>query len=347
MRGHVDAETVADFREGMLSGRKAARVSAHLSSCPRCADVDDQLTALTTLLAATPVPPMPASLAARLDAALAAEIARASAAAEAADAAGPAGVVDPVAAGQHPGTGPVPAAPHTLPGDAAPGHTVPGRTTPGPTGPGRAGPGRAGPGRNARRGRAVGRSAGREGWSRLSLRLVATTAAVVLLGGGGYVVSRVISSGGTGVSASSPGASAPRPSMASARALAPEAASGAAGARGLPVVASGTRYRPGLMASQVAAVLHRYAAPGATPHPTVASPAVHSAAFPHLAACVDRITGGGQPRLVDIARYGTRPAAVIVQPIAGTSTMRVSVVGTGCSASSGDVIATFTLPGTG
>jgi hypothetical protein len=345
MRGHVDAGTVADYREGMLSGRKAARVAAHLSSCPRCSDVDAQLTALTTLLAATPVPPMPASLAARLDAALAAEIARVSASAEAADAAGPAGVVDPAATGQHPGTGPIPAAPHTLPGDAAPGHAMPGRTT-----PSHAGPGHAGPGRNARSNRAAGRSARREGRSRLSLRLVATTAAVILLGGGGYVVSRVMTSGGTGVTASSASASAPRPSMASGRAapaLAPEAASGAAGARGLPVVASGTLYRPGLMASQVAAVLRRHPAPGRTPGPMGASPAVNSAAFPHLAACVNRITGGGHPRLVDIARYGTRPAAVIVQPIAGTSMMRVSVVGTGCSASSGDVIATFTLSGTG
>jgi hypothetical protein len=346
MRGHVDAKTIADYREAMLSGRKAARVAAHLSSCPRCADVDTQLTALTTLLAATPVPPMPASLAARLDAALAAEVARVSAPVEAADVAGPASVLGPAATGQHAGTGPLPAAPHTLPGDAAPGQTVPGRAT-----PGRAGPGRAGPGRGARRGRAAGRSARREGRSRLSLRLVAATAAVVLLGGGGYVVSRVISSGGTGVSASSAGASVPSPGVASGRAaapaLAPETASGAAGARGLPVVASGTRYRPGLMASQVAAVLRRYAGPGRTPGPTGAPPAVNSAAFPHLAACVNRITGGAKPRLVDIARYGTRPAAVIVRPIAGTSMMRVSVVGTGCSASSGDVIATFTLPGTG
>jgi hypothetical protein len=340
MRGHVDAGTVADFREGMLSGRKAARVAAHLSSCPRCADVDAQLTALTTLLAATPVPPMPASLAARLDAALAAEITRASAPAGAADVAGPAGAGDPAATGRHPGTGPVPAAPHTLPGDVAPGHAMPSRT------PGQAGPGHAGPGRTARSGRAAGRAGRREGRSRLSLRLVATTAAVVLLGGGGYAVSRVVASGGTGVSASSAGASTPRPGTASRHAV-PALAPEAAGARGLPIVASGTQYRPGLMAGQVAAVLRRYAAPGATSGPREALPAVSSAAFPHLAACVNRITGGGQPRLVDIARYGTRPAAVIMQPIAGTSTMRVSVVGTACSASSSDVIATFTLPAAG
>ena len=333
MRGHVDPETIADFREGVLPGRKAARVAAHLSACAQCADADAQLAAVTTLLAATPAPPMPASLAARLDAALAAEIARASAPAEAADAAGPAWVIDPAAAGQRPGTGPVPTAPHTLPGDAAPGHAVPGRTTPGGATPGRA----------------ADRAARRERASRLSLRLVAATAAVVLLGGGGYAVSRVIASQGSGVPASSAGASAPH-SMVSRRAapaLAPEAASEAAGARGLPIVASGTHYRPGLVASQVAAVLRRYAALGRTPAPKVASPAIPAAAFPHLAACVSRITGGAQSRLIDIARYGTRPAAIIVQPIAGTALVRVWVVGTGCSASGGDVITSFTLPGTG
>lgn len=75
MRGHLDAETVADFREDLLSGRKAARVAAHLSACPQCAEVDAQLAAVTTALAAAPTPPVPPSLAARLNAALAAEIA--------------------------------------------------------------------------------------------------------------------------------------------------------------------------------------------------------------------------------------------------------------------------------
>ena len=80
MRDHPDGETIAAFREDQLPGRKAARIAAHLAECPRCAEVDAQLAAVTAALARTPAPPIPASLAARLDAALAAEIAARSAA---------------------------------------------------------------------------------------------------------------------------------------------------------------------------------------------------------------------------------------------------------------------------
>ena len=72
MSRHVDEQTLAAFREDLLPGRKAARITAHLATCPRCAEVDAQLAAVTTILAHTPAPPMPASLAARLDAVLAA-----------------------------------------------------------------------------------------------------------------------------------------------------------------------------------------------------------------------------------------------------------------------------------
>src|SRR5262249_25078213 len=80
MRGHPDGETIAAFRDDLLPARKAARIAAHLAECPRCAEVDAQLAAVTAALARTPTPPMPASLAARLDAALAAEVAARSAA---------------------------------------------------------------------------------------------------------------------------------------------------------------------------------------------------------------------------------------------------------------------------
>jgi hypothetical protein len=94
----------------------------------------------------------------------------------------------------------------------------------------------------------------------------------------------------------------------------------------------------------VGAVLKRY--PPFAPSPK-AAPAVSTAAFPHLAACVSGLAGGRHPRLVDIARYGTRPAAVIVVPAAGTSAMRVWVVGTGCAAQGGDVIARLSVPAPG
>src|SRR5436189_5349383 len=100
MRGHPDGETIAAFREDLLPARKAGRIAAHLAECPRCAEVDAQLAAVTAALARTPTPPMPASLTARLDAVLAAEAAGRSAAgaspahADAGEGAVPAGALD-------------------------------------------------------------------------------------------------------------------------------------------------------------------------------------------------------------------------------------------------------------
>ncbi len=72
-----------------------------------------------------------------------------------------------------------------------------------------------------------------------------------------------------------------------------------------------------------------------------------AAAFPHLAECVSHVAGGEHPRLVDIARYGTRPAAVIVVPVPGATTVHVSVVGPGCSGQGGDIIDQFSMPAPG
>ena len=92
MRGHADAETLAAFREELLSRRKAARVSAHLAACSRCAALDAQLAEVSALLTRSAAPPMPDALTARIEAAIAAEAAtRAAAAADGAVAADPAG----------------------------------------------------------------------------------------------------------------------------------------------------------------------------------------------------------------------------------------------------------------
>ena len=92
MRGHADAETLAAFREELLSRRKAARVSAHLAACSRCAGLDAQLTEVPALLTRSTTPPMPDALTARIEAAIAAEAAaRAATAADGAVAAGAAG----------------------------------------------------------------------------------------------------------------------------------------------------------------------------------------------------------------------------------------------------------------
>jgi hypothetical protein len=333
MRGHPDSETIAAFREDLLPARKAARIAAHLAECPRCAEVDAQLAAVTAALARTPAPPMPASLTARLDAALAAEVAARSTAssspghADPAEGAAPAGPADRAAPADHPTpadrAGSPAARAHRGPG-TGPGHSGPGPGGPGPGGPGRRGRPRAG--------------------SRLSLRIAAVAAAVVVLAGGGYAVTRVVAGGQeTSSASSSSAASGSAAGRSSGSALAPEAAPRAVPSAGLPLVASGTTYRAGQLPAQVAAVLKRNPAQG---HVGAAPPAAGAgaAAFPHLAECVSHIAGGQRPRLIDIATYGTQPVAVIVVPVPGTAMVRVSVVGPGCSAQGGDIILPFSMP---
>jgi len=319
MRGHPDGETIAAFREDLLPARKAARVAAHLAECPRCAEVDAQLAAVTAALARTPTPPMPASLAARLDAALAAEAAARPAtgdadSAERASLARPADRTDRTAS------------------PAARAHRGPG------TGPGRSGPGPGGPGRRGRP---------RAG-SRLSLRIASVAAAVVVLAGGGYAVARVVAGGQeTSSSGSSAAASGGAASRSPGSALAPEAAPRAAPTAGLPLVASGTTYQAGQLPAQVAAVLKRHPTQGHAGAAPAAAAGAGAAAFPHLAECVSHVAGSQRPRLIDIAHYGTQPAAVIVVPVPGTTTVRVSVVGPGCSAQGGDIIHQFSMPAPG
>jgi hypothetical protein len=336
MRGHPGSETIAAFREDLLPARRAARIAAHLRECPRCAGIDAQLAAVTASLARAPAPPMPASLTARLEAALAAEVAARSAAGAPA---GHAGSAD----GAVPATPAEPAVPaDRAASPAAPAHrgpgTGPGHTGPGHTGPGHSRPGRGGPGRRAGRPRAG---------SRLSLRIAAVTAAVVVLAGGGYAIVRAVSAGGQETSASSSSAAAGKAAnQPSGSALAPEAAPRVP-TESLPLVASGTRYRAGQLPAQVAAVLKRHPAHG---HLSAALPAAVRAgvaAFPHLGECVTHLAGGQHPRLVDIAHYGTQPAAVIVVPVPGTTRVQVSVTGPGCSGQGGDIITQFSMPAPG
>ncbi len=170
MRGHADAETLAAFREELLSRRKAARMSAHLAACPRCAGLDAQLTEVTGLLTRSTAPPMPDALTARIEAAIAAEaVARAATTADGAVAAGTA------RAGGGAGAG----------AGARDGAGAGARARDGAAG---------GPGQ--RSGRAARPPA--PGRARLALRVAAVTAAVVVVAGGGYGVSQLLSMHVTG-----------------------------------------------------------------------------------------------------------------------------------------------------
>jgi len=73
---HPDSEVLAEYREGLIAGRRGARITAHLAACDQCAALTDQLTEISVLLASAPVPAMPDSVAHRLDTTLAAEAAK-------------------------------------------------------------------------------------------------------------------------------------------------------------------------------------------------------------------------------------------------------------------------------
>ena len=71
---HLDTDVLAEFRAGLITGRRGARITAHLAGCDRCTALDDQLAGVSVLLASVPAPAMPDSVARRLDTVLAAEV---------------------------------------------------------------------------------------------------------------------------------------------------------------------------------------------------------------------------------------------------------------------------------
>jgi hypothetical protein len=77
---HLDSDVLAEFRAGLITGRRGAGIAAHLAGCARCASLDDQLAGVSALLASVPAPALPDHVARRLDTVLAAEVAAAGAA---------------------------------------------------------------------------------------------------------------------------------------------------------------------------------------------------------------------------------------------------------------------------
>ncbi|HZR53047.1 MAG TPA: hypothetical protein VFB06_26475 [Streptosporangiaceae bacterium] len=76
MKGHLDADVLAEYRAWLITGRRRRAIAAHLSGCAECAALDARLAQVSALLAATPAPSMPDAVARRLDDALAAEVHR-------------------------------------------------------------------------------------------------------------------------------------------------------------------------------------------------------------------------------------------------------------------------------
>jgi hypothetical protein len=325
--GHADAETLAAFREELLSRRKAGRVSAHLAVCPRCAALDAQLAEVTAMLASSTAPPMPDALTARIEAALATEATARRAAAAAPNGAAPVGAVPAGAASGGQGT--------------ALGAGERGRGAQGAAGGRR--PRRTGPGRS---------------W--LALRVAAVTAAVAVVAGGGYGVAQLLSTGSpaaTGGSSTGAGAPANRPRIAPrmpAVGLQPRMGASASGTSPAParVIRSGTNYQPGQLGAQASAVLtglspnaHSSASPG----PTKAAPQHRPGDIlsPGLQDCVAHVSGQLRPLLVDLASYRGHPAAIIVLPAANSGAPRALVVPAGCTPATVHILAAATLPRSG
>jgi len=79
MRGqmtHLDTDVLAEFRAGLITGRRGVTIAAHLAGCDRCTALDEKLAGVSALLASVPARPMPDSVAQRLEVVLAAEVRR-------------------------------------------------------------------------------------------------------------------------------------------------------------------------------------------------------------------------------------------------------------------------------
>lgn len=320
MTSHLDADVLADYREGLLSRRRSARISTHLTRCARCSSLDAGLAEVSALLASAPSPTMPAHLVARLENALAAEAA-ARAATTGSETAGPG---------------------HGVPGPANGVAGTANGATPGPAGdPDRRRPWGPVWRRPDRPARSPQRRTG-------LLGAAAVIAAILVVGGYGLV--KLARPGGSSPSASSGTASQHSGSPSSGSRGVPGSPAEQAGPNAiaplptgkLHLTASGTDYQPGTLARQVTSVLGMRAFIG-VPGPTASSSAspgsASSGTEDQLRACVTQITGGIPPRLVDQARFQGRPATIIVQAAATGRPQQVWVVGPACSAGHPDLIA--------
>lgn len=324
MTRHVDAETLARYRQVDLSRRRASRIRAHLAGCERCRALGEDLAGVTTLLANVQPPPIPEHLAARIQTALAAEAARRAA-------------VPAQAASTVPGaTGDELRQART--GSAGTG--VPDRRT----------------SRHGRHGRDRVRQRRPGFTSPVALRTMAAAAAALVLAGGGYEIAlHVGGSSPSSTSASAPAAGQPErganQSAAPGGAALPQRRYLHAGHQDVPVITSGTNYTPATLEDQVRNTLTHYGplakfGPSAARSPLAeGSPSGTFGSIPvsSLAGCVTRIAAGQQVLLVDVASYRGTPATVIVTSASASGPEQVWVVGRECSSTSSKLLTHVTL----
>jgi hypothetical protein len=321
---HPDAEALASFQEGLVNGFRGRRLAAHVAGCARCASVTDQLSEVSSALAAVPGPSLPAAFESQLMAALAAE-----AAARTSDgtvhAAAPATATEPA---PEPGPEPGPA--------RARRRSRPARVW------------RLRYGLRIRLAYAVPVAATLlAGFGYLASQLAGTAA----------VPSTAASAASSAYASTVPRAQPAAPSPG------PLSAETSAGHVPFLVTTSGISYQQGTLREQVGDQLALYrSALAVTPAPSISASASPPAggsngqngtttgaagqstgAVPTktLVACVFHLTDGAVPSLVDRAAYQGTPVYVIAVPD------RAWVVGLGCTASKPDVITTVSLDAAG
>jgi hypothetical protein len=324
MTRHVSADTLARYREGGVSRRKAARISAHLSGCADCTGVNSDLAAVSSVLAGVRLPVMPDHLAARLQGALATEAA-ARADRSPAQAAGARG------------------------SDAVAADAMTAGTTVGAEAPARI-PGRPDLPERARRSRRPPLS------SPLVLRSQAAAGAVVILAGGGYLLA---SGSGSPISSTGRPAGGGGPLRGTARSGAvtpafnlPYTQNGIA--HTVSAIHSNINFAPATLARQVrrdvasggtASLGTKVAHGTAVPSATTSRRMIAGVSVLALEGCVSLVASGRDVVLVDVARYEGDPATVIVTKQAhAAQTLFVTIVGLACSASHSDVITSVTIP---
>jgi len=280
---HLEPDILAEFRAALITGRRGARIGAHLAACDQCTALNDELAGVSALLAAVPATAMPDSVARRLDTALAAEVAQRNIDAERAD------------------------------------------------------------GNSSRKAGAHKRPTGNHGFRWAAWRVLAPAGAVVLLAAGGYQLSHLgggpvaqgaASSAGRAVS--TPDHAANAPDEAGTRAAGPAGSAPQAGVRrvspaAFPLVVSRTVFLPATFEQQVQAALRTPAADRTTQS---ASPAVR--------ACVQAVTDGAHPVLVESARFGDQPATIIAVRTGQGYTAWAA--GSRCSAAYHDLLISRTVP---
>ncbi len=191
--------------------------------------------------------------------------------------------------------------------------------------------------------------------SPLVLRTGAAVAAAVVIAGGGYAI---VSHTGSGSSATSESLSVP-PTAPARRTVVngPSVSYRYAGRKdSIKSLRSGTDYKPATLASQAEVVLAAQrksasAAPanaagsmsmfGGAGQPSPATSTLSGTA--KLQGCVDRIAAGRSVLLVDIAKYEGSSATIIVVSTGSSGRGEVYAVGSGCSASASDILASQSL----